>query len=95
MFGAMDNAYPKGILDIVVNILHMVLEGSPLIYPHSFSRVKPKLYFSKSLQLSYPLIGSPSESNPYCLSQTQIFPTMMSIAFPKVHWFQLNPLSYH
>ena len=36
-------AYPEGLNDIVVNILHMVLEVAPVFYPHDKSEVEPQL----------------------------------------------------
>ena len=31
-------------MNIILNVLHMILEGYPVIYPHGFYQVKPKLF---------------------------------------------------
>ena len=42
--GVLECDNPEGFLFIVVNVLHMVLEGSPVISTHDFTQAKPKIF---------------------------------------------------
>ena len=39
----MDDSYPKGLHDIIVRVLYMVLEYVTMLPPHDLSQIKPQL----------------------------------------------------
>ena len=84
-------ANPVGFINTVVILLHMVLEGTPVLSTIAFFFRSNHSSSSNYSQKCYPLIISLSVSNMSYLDHTSTDTIMKSIALLKVYWLPKNP----
>ena len=88
----MDNAYPEGLHNIIVDVFDVVLKYGNLLPPYTLSQLKPSL-FLKVGAMFRSSDSFPAVSWPLTFDQVHNFSTITLLFTPRVHWYQANPLA--